>query len=385
MRNLASIFAIVLVAACLRGQNGASGDSRNCQSLSSQQANPACTPALAPGGFSPLNLAENYYLTGNDWYEKGDLDKALDAFDQAIRIYPNLSTAYWARGAILDRKGEYDQAIADYSEAIQIDPHLAEAYNNRGIVWDEKGDWDKAISDYSEAILINPDLADAFYGRGTSWYGKDEYDKAIADYSEAIRLNPNYSVAYRLRGIAWDAKGEYPKAIADYGQAIRIDPKYARAYYSGGFTHYIHHKYQLAMKDFVSARQLDSKDAYAALGLAMARMRSGVSGYSVALNKQAEALGEGWPVPAVRFYAERLTAEQLLAAAEDPDNGKQQKQLCEAEFYLGEWQLLHGMKSEAIGNFKKAQSEGRRNSYEYLGAVEELKRLATTASPRAAH
>jgi tetratricopeptide (TPR) repeat protein len=385
MKNLASIFGIVLLAAGLRGQIGAGIETRNCQNLSSGQPNPACTPAAVPEGFSPLNLAENYYLTGNAWYEKGDLDKALDAFDQAIRIYPNLSTAYWARGAIRDRKGQYDQAIADYSEAIRIDPHLAEAYNNRGIVWDEKGDWDKAVADYSEAILINPDLADAYYGRGTSWYGKDEYDRAIADYSEAIRLNPNYSVAYRLRGIAWDAKGEYPKAIADYGRAISIDPKYARAYYSRGFTHYIHHKYQLSLKDFVSARQLDSKDAYAALGLAMARMRSGVPGYSVTLNKQAEALGEDWPMPAVWFYVGRLTAEQLLAAAKNPDDRKQQKQLCEAEFYLGEWQLLHGMKRAAIDNLKKAQSEGGRNSYEYLGAVEELKRMAAAASPRAAH
>ena len=385
MKNLASFFAIVLLAESLWGQNGASSDERNCQYLSGEQANTACMPAVAPGGFSPLNLAENYYLTGNDWYEKGDFDKAIDAFDQAIRIYPKLSAAYWARGAIRDRKGEYDKAIADYSEAIRIDPHLAEAYSNRGIVWDEKGEWDKAIADYGEAIRINPDLAEAYFGRGTSWYGKDEYDRAIADYSEAIRLSPNYSVAYRLRGIAWDAKGEYPGAIADYDRAIRIDPKYARAYYSRGFTHFIHHKYQLAMNDFMSARHLDAKDAYAALGLAMARMRSGASGYSTALNKQAEALGVGWPMPAIGFYTGRLTAEQLLAAAKDPDDGKQLKQLCEAEFYLGEWQLLHGMKHGAIDNFEKVQSGGRRSSYEYLGAVEELKRMAAAASPRAAH
>ena len=73
----------------------------------------------------------------------------------------NMSRAaaeHYNRGLAWDKKGEYDKAIADYTEAIQLDPKLAPAFNNRGLAWDEKGEHDKAIADYNEANRLDPRL-----------------------------------------------------------------------------------------------------------------------------------------------------------------------------------------------------------------------------------
>ena len=131
-------------------------------------------------------------------------------------------------------KGEYDRAIADYTEAIRLDPKHAAAFNNRGLAWTAKGEHDRAIADYTEAIRLDPKHAAAFYNRGNAWSAKGEYDRAIADYTEAIRLDPNYATAFNNRGNAWAAKGEYDRAIADYTEAIRLDPKHANAFNNRG-------------------------------------------------------------------------------------------------------------------------------------------------------
>ena len=36
-------------------------------------------------------------------------------------------------------KGEYDKAIADYNEALRLDPKRVVTYDNRGYAWYAKG------------------------------------------------------------------------------------------------------------------------------------------------------------------------------------------------------------------------------------------------------
>src|SRR5205085_787291 len=89
--------------------------------------------------------------------------------------------AYLNRGNAWSDKGDNDRAIADYSEAIRRKPKNASAYFNRGIAWSDKGDNDRAIADYSEAIRLNPVKAKAYFNRGIAWSDKGDNDRAIAD------------------------------------------------------------------------------------------------------------------------------------------------------------------------------------------------------------
>ena len=58
-------------------------------------------------------------------------------------------------------KGEFDKAIADYTEAIRMNPQSAEAYRGRGHVYGVKCDFDKSISDFTESIRLIHDLPES--------------------------------------------------------------------------------------------------------------------------------------------------------------------------------------------------------------------------------
>jgi len=172
----------------------------------------------------------DYTKRGIAWHDKGDYDKAIEDFDEAIRLDPTSAISYNYRGFALSAKGEYDKAIEDFDEAIRLDPTNAAACNNRGLAWSGKGEYDKAIRDYNKAVRIDPKLAAAFNNRGFALSSsKGEHDKAIKDYNEAVRLDPTFAAAFNNRGLAWGYKGEYDKAIKDYNEAIRLDPTYAEA------------------------------------------------------------------------------------------------------------------------------------------------------------
>ena len=105
----------------------------------------------------------------------GCADRAKQAFDSGVSAF---------------QKGDYDRAIADYTEAIRLDPKHAKAYNNRALAYDAKGDFDKAIADLTEAIKADPNYAQAHRNRGVVYGEKGDRDKMIADFTEAIRLDP---------------------------------------------------------------------------------------------------------------------------------------------------------------------------------------------------
>jgi len=56
-------------------------------------------------------------------------------------------------------KGDYDRAIADYTQAIKLNPNYSEAYNNRGVVYQDKGNKSLAIADYRTAVRLDPNEA----------------------------------------------------------------------------------------------------------------------------------------------------------------------------------------------------------------------------------
>jgi tetratricopeptide (TPR) repeat protein len=73
----------------------------------------------------------------------------------------DLATIYGNRAIELRERGDYDKAIADYSEAIRIDGDLNGAYTGRGLAYEGKAEVDKAKADYRKALALAPKYDDA--------------------------------------------------------------------------------------------------------------------------------------------------------------------------------------------------------------------------------
>ena len=65
---------------------------------------------------------------------------------------PDSDKGFNERGLSYAKKGEYDRAIADYTEAIRLNREPVGPYINRGSAYEKKGELDKALADFREAL-----------------------------------------------------------------------------------------------------------------------------------------------------------------------------------------------------------------------------------------
>ena len=95
--------------------------------------------------------ADKAFDLGAGYLESQELEMALIAFGEAIRVDPKMAQAFNGRAVVLGMLGDFQKALADATEALRLDPWEPEYYRTRGYVYDQLGDKENAATDLEKA------------------------------------------------------------------------------------------------------------------------------------------------------------------------------------------------------------------------------------------
>jgi lipoprotein NlpI len=208
-----------------------------------------------------------------------------------------------------------------------------------------------------------------------------KYDDAIRLFTSAVNTDDlnvkGRAQAFAYRGIAKATLGDYDGAQEDLNFSVALDTEYnADAYAFRGYIALVTGAPQKAAVDLAKSAGLKIW-AYNALWLAVARMRAGIADNdNISLANNAMMLDfDQWPGPVVKFMMGQAKPEEVAAAANQGDPTKLAERVCDADFYVAEYDLAHDNAAAARPLLSRAADKCPFASFERMGATAELKRL----------
>ena len=204
--------------------------------------------------------ADAYDLLGLVYTKSQQFDKAIDAYNIAIKQKSDFAIAYYNRGITYRLMGNEKKAIKDLDKAVSLTTNNPNIYFSRALVKKEMGDLEGAVADYSQAISLKKNYTDALINRSVAKKYLGDIKGALKDIDQALSQK-NDPVAWKLRGNINLLFGEYRQAINDYNQAITYNNNYAEAYYNRGLAQIMVYAPAQGCTDLEHARSLGYNNA----------------------------------------------------------------------------------------------------------------------------
>ncbi|OGD14734.1 MAG: hypothetical protein A2V76_02620 [Candidatus Aminicenantes bacterium RBG_16_63_14] len=143
------------------------------------------------------------------------LDKALADYRIALAAYPSSREIAVSTGNVYFAKGDLDRALAEYGKIFDKNTNDTEVKEQLQLLFMEYGRRNREYDCGSSAALNM--LAAEFH------MSEKQYARAVNYFSRAIELGQNDAHNYMARSIAYNANGELDKALADADMAVKID------------------------------------------------------------------------------------------------------------------------------------------------------------------
>jgi tetratricopeptide (TPR) repeat protein len=99
-------------------------------------------------------------------------------------------SSYWFdKGALCATYGNDRAAINYFQKAISLNPNLSGAYFEQGISYGQLGEFDKAVALVNKALEMEPQNGLYLYGRGRVYLLAGKQDRAMKDFKTAAELD----------------------------------------------------------------------------------------------------------------------------------------------------------------------------------------------------
>ncbi len=242
--------------------------------------------------FGAEYTAAYWFQKGNEFYNNGYYELALDCYNKSIELDPlNTSTLTAIESVNLGLSKINSSQF--YDKAIMIDPTSAGAWAGKGNILQEQGKYDEAIKAYNNAIAIDPNDSCTLWDKGMALNNQGKFDDAIQAFDRGIQIDPKDDELWEQK--VWDLyiMGRYNESIAVLDNAIQIvpgDASYLNFMKGTVFESSGRYNEEIAaLNESNGSWDSDKGDAFYGLG----KYRSAIESYNKSI-EQNQSISDNW-------------------------------------------------------------------------------------------
>jgi len=213
------------------------------------------TPLLDPTP-TPTRSLNSYTQEGETHFQAGNLEKAIEAYNNALKIEPE-NPELWAELARIQvystsqittdtgKKLRLEQALASVAKGLEADPENSMLYAVKAFALDWYGVSAIAGEDWQDSLIAGEQAAvfalqyDNTNALALAYYAElliDQQKYAQADQyiTQALERDATLMDVHRVNGYVMEATANYKQAVEEYLKAIEIMPNLNFLYISLG-------------------------------------------------------------------------------------------------------------------------------------------------------
>jgi tetratricopeptide (TPR) repeat protein len=163
---------------------------------------------------------------------EGKLDLSISYNLKAIELGYKVDTGPWENlGTAYGIKGETQKAIEYFSEAIKRGTKTGETYMNRGVAYFNINQPAKALPDFEKALTMkNEKLTQTRGYLATAYLVTGNTQKALGLFNQVIDHESSQDpIHFYNRGLAKQTLGDKNGAITDFKKTLQLQPNYEAA------------------------------------------------------------------------------------------------------------------------------------------------------------
>ena len=217
---------------------------------------------------NPKSAFSNAYL-GNAYMANHQLSKAIQSYDKALKIKPDLKAALINRGVCKLQINQIEGAIEDLKAYLKIDSNNFSAEKYLAEAYYKNKNYKNAIILYNK--LNNKSLMDdgMKFNYGMSLFFTENYDEAYKNFkplaeaqTDNINLIRVYSLAALMSGNTWEA-------IAQNELLVQKESKNLTSLCNLGYAYWEGEQFYKALSSFKKAAKISHKNIDVNLGLSL--------------------------------------------------------------------------------------------------------------------
>jgi tetratricopeptide (TPR) repeat protein len=213
-----------------------------------------------------------WYRRGNTFYDRRRYKEAIECYDKAIQINPNLFEAWKKKGDAFCGLEKYDEGINCYDKALKIsnidDPEILkcklDAIIKLGTFHVKYEYYHEALDCYNKVLKADPNNFEACVGKSNTLYTLKKYKESLAWYHRVLEIDPNNIQVWNRKGNILCFLKKYEESQQCYDKVKELNPNDddATIWHERGNTFYELKRYDEAIKCYDKIVEVYRKTPY---------------------------------------------------------------------------------------------------------------------------